>query len=98
MTTDRDNSGSAFPQPGVFDAARDQVNPVSAYYDAGGMTLRDYFIAHAPITYQDAIEWLNCYDRYAGDQVGPWKPSKIMETLVRLQNEYADEMLKARAA
>jgi hypothetical protein len=58
-----------------------------------GMTLRDYFAAHAPITYQDAVEWLDCY---GGEVVGPWNPGTIMETLVDLRNEYADAMLAAR--
>ena len=42
-----DTGGSAFPMPGIYDAARDQINPVSEYYDAEGMTLRDYFAAKA---------------------------------------------------
>jgi hypothetical protein len=57
-----------------------------------GMTLRDYFAAKAPITWQDAIEYL---DTYGGEVVGPWPPGQIMETLVLLQIEYADFMLKA---
>lgn len=41
------DGGPAFPQPGVYDASREQVYPVGAYYDAGGMSLRDYFAAKA---------------------------------------------------
>jgi len=37
----KDDGGNAFPQPGVYDGARNEVNPVGAYYDAGGMSLRD---------------------------------------------------------
>ena len=42
------DGGPAFPEPAVFDANRGEVNPAAAYGFAGGMTLRDYFIAHAP--------------------------------------------------
>lgn len=45
------DGGQAFPEPGVFDGNRDQVNPVGAYYDAGGMSLRDYFAAKALAAY-----------------------------------------------
>lgn len=41
------DGGPAFPEPGVWDGDRNQVNPVGAYYDAGGMSLRDYFAAAA---------------------------------------------------
>jgi len=60
-----------------------------------GMTLRDYFAAHAPITYQDAIEWLDCH---GGEVVGPWNPKTVMAVLVDLRNDYADAMLAARSA
>jgi hypothetical protein len=59
----------------------------------GGMTLRDYFAVHAPITYQDAIEWLDCY---GGEIVGPWSSTEITATLVDLRNNYADKMIEAR--
>jgi hypothetical protein len=80
---DTNTGGPAFPTP-IISIGQHQ-----------GMTLRDYFAAHAPITYQDAIEWL---DRYGGEVVGPWHPSRIMETLVDLRNDYADSMLEARKA
>lgn len=35
--------------PGVYDGGRQEINPVNAYYDAGGMTLRDYFAGQAMI-------------------------------------------------
>ena len=64
-------------------------------YGMPGMTLRDYFAAHAPITYQDAIEHLDCH---GGEIVGPWPPSLIMITLVTLRTNYANAMLKESAA
>lgn len=60
-----------------------------------GMTLRDYFAAHAPITYQDAIGWLDCH---GGEVVGPWNPETVMAVLVDLRNDYANAMLEARSA
>jgi hypothetical protein len=48
MVTRMDKTGgSAFPECGVWDGDRNQVNPVGAYFDAGGMTLLDYFAAKA---------------------------------------------------
>lgn len=44
-TTD---GGPAFPSPAVYDHTREQVNPSAAYGADTGMTLRDYFMAHAP--------------------------------------------------
>lgn len=82
--------GPAFSRPAVF---TEVLGLASVEQD--GMTLRDYFAAHAPITWQDAIEWL---DTYGGEVVGPWHPERIMDTLVMLRNEYADAMLKAREA
>lgn len=41
------DGGKAFPEPGVYDVINDRVNPVGSYYDAGGMSLRDYFAAKA---------------------------------------------------
>jgi hypothetical protein len=60
-----------------------------------GMTLRDYFAAHAPITLTDAVEFL---DTYGGEVTGPWPPQKVLRTLADLRVEYADAMLQARNA
>ena len=59
----------------------------------GGMTLRDYFAAHAPITYQDAVDWLDCF---GGEVTGPWPSGRIIDVLSDLRMEYADAMLRAR--
>lgn len=42
------DGGPAFPVPAVFDASRNQVLSSLQFTGEGGMTLRDYFIAHAP--------------------------------------------------
>jgi hypothetical protein len=60
---------------------------------ANGMTLRDYFAAHAPITLTDAVEFL---DTYGGEVTGPWPPQEVLRTLADLRVEYANAMLKAR--
>jgi hypothetical protein len=60
-----------------------------------GMTLRDYFAAHSSITLDDAVQFL---DTYGGEVVGPWPPEKVLQTLADLRVEYADAMLKVRAA
>ena len=53
------DGGPAFPMYGVYDANRGEVNPVGAYFDAGGMTLRDYFAAKAMAAYL-AIDYEGC--------------------------------------
>jgi hypothetical protein len=58
-----------------------------------GMTLRDYFAAHSPITLTDAVEFL---DTYGGEVTGPWPPKEVLRTLADLRIEYANAMLKAR--
>jgi hypothetical protein len=45
-----DVGGQAFPEGGVLDGDRNQVNPIGAYFDAGGMTVRDYMAAHVDIS------------------------------------------------
>ena len=55
------------------------------------MTRRDYFAAHAPITWQDAVEILD----FTGECVGPWPASTVLGQLALLRAAYADEMVKA---
>lgn len=47
MTKPIDYGGAAFPQSGVYDASRTEVNPCGAYFDAGGMTLRQWYAGMA---------------------------------------------------
>ena len=57
-----------------------------------GMTLRDYFAAHAPIDVADANE---AFYRTHGRNP---RTSEMLDTLVVLRSRYADAMLKARDA
>ena len=57
-----------------------------------GMTLRDYFAAHAPIDVADANEaFYRAHGRNA-------RTSEMLDTLAGLRSMYADAMLKAREA
>lgn len=57
-----------------------------------GMSLRDYFAAMAPISVQDAVEWLD-QNKTPGSIIS-W--ADIMEQLAKLRYRYADAMLKER--
>lgn len=78
-----DDGGNAFPQSAVYDGNRDEVNLVGAYFDAGGMSLRDYFAAKAMHVHLQQIR--SC------DFQGKWA-EKIAFASYRI----ADAMLKAR--
>ena len=73
-------NGPAFP---VQDAAT---------WQAHGMTLRDYFAAHAPIDVADAN---GAFYRAHGRNA---RTSEMLDMLARLRSMYADAMLKAREA
>lgn len=66
---------------------------VAKYTPVGGVSLLDYFAAKAPITYQNALDYL---DAFGGGRVGPWNPDRVIDVLVELRCKYADAMLKAR--
>lgn len=52
------DGGPAFPQGGVWDGDRNQVNPVGAYFDAGGMSLRAYAAIQLRVP-ESGIDWLD---------------------------------------
>jgi hypothetical protein len=87
----QNTGGPAFPS-GLIDPSTPDDAVQSLH---NGMTLRDYFAAHAPITLTDAVEFL---DTYGGEVTGPWPPQKVLRTLADLRVEYADAMLQARNA
>ena len=75
------DGGPAFP---TVDANRAED------YGTYGMTLRDYFAAHAPIDVADANE---AFYRTHGRSP---RTSEMLDTLAGLRSMYADAMLKAR--
>jgi hypothetical protein len=93
MEERRNDGGPAFPVPAIYDPSREQVNSTLAYTGEGGMTLRDYFMAHAPAEPQPWFE-----------PVTPIYESQEQTKKVRARERYlgwpaawADEMLKRRA-
>ena len=65
-------------------------NPAIEYCDSG-MTLRDYYKAHAPVNITDAMQASGCYPTMTpSDRPAVWSAMAI------LREEYADAMLKAR--
>lgn len=77
-----DNSGPAFPREDY------QTNGCGGQE---GMTLRDYFAAHAPITLAEAWEYFNnMHNRRP-------RPSEAITMLANLRGAYADAMLMERA-
>ena len=60
-----------------------------------GMSLRDYFASHAPISLEMAMEMLNVRGalQICDDDVR----ANVFEQLAQLRNEFADAMIEARA-
>lgn len=56
----------------------------------GGMTLRDYFAAHFPLTLET---YLIGVDK---EKVKTWKTADALASFSAARFQYADEMLKAR--
>lgn len=76
------NDGATFPgeQYGAWE-----------WYDTGkGMSLRDYFAAHAPITLDDARDVMESTGRTSFT----WE--ELIDTLAQMRVKYADTMLKER--
>ena len=66
------------------------ATPDNACWLNEGMTLLDYFAAHAPISFADAKEY--CRSSMEGDVTH----EKVMKVLAQMRSAYADEMLKMR--
>lgn len=58
-----------------------------------GMTLRQYYAAHAPITIRDAVDYLGAKGEINSGEVTP----KVRECFARMRFEYADAMIAAEA-
>lgn len=91
MENEIKDGGPAFPQG-------QSIGDISSV--EGGMSLRDYFAAHAPVTCIDANQSLLQQPdaaRFATcDHDGAMPMPLIIKELVRLRWEYADAMLAAR--
>lgn len=66
--------------------------PAFPYHDSyrSGMSLRDYFAAHAPITLDDARDAMESMGRTSYT----WE--ELIHTLAQMRFGYADDMLKER--
>lgn len=88
------DGGPAFPQG-------ERVGDIAV--QIGGMTLRDYFSAKAPVSLGDAIAAANLEHSAQSVEVAvcrvmssPEKRAIAFAMLARLRHDYADAMLKAR--
>lgn len=101
-----DNGGPAFPH--TFQTMGAPLNaepgkPVMAEpvtVVAHGMSMRDYFAAHAPIRLNDARDyWFEKNGRHYGNDGSIVKPTMddIMTTLALMRGLYADSMIAERA-
>ena len=84
---------SPFNQPAFPRIERQGDTPEFVYY---GMSLRDYYRAHAPFTLADAA----AVGGWTSDSPPPVSEDLtraiLMEMLVLLRDEYADAMLRVR--
>jgi len=74
-------SQSAFPHPSVPESWEPYTSAIGA---SSGMTMRDYFMAHCPITWDQAQD----YNTGGEDEI---------TFFCKLRIEYADAMLAERA-
>lgn len=78
-----DNGGAAFPA---------HPNKISGYHESQGMALRDYFAAHAPITFDNACNTYGCQPNLNSDS----ERAAFFAVWAFLRCEYADAMLAER--
>lgn len=83
----KENGGSAFPMV-VTEYNRDtDEHEVTS---CGGMSLRDYYMAHAPITWLDALTDLTAKRLNVSS-------AELIQWLVEKRRQYADAMLAERS-
>lgn len=90
--------GPAFPSGEKYHttdlAGRTRDHAKAPFY--AGLSLRDYFAAHAPITLADAVEqcgWSCIEKRYFSDA----ERDTLFRIMALMRAEYADAMLAERA-
>jgi hypothetical protein len=86
MNMSKQNGGAAFPDPGRAQSAKQREQLTET-----GMTLLEYFIAHAPITWTDAQKVVQAQ---AKDNVTTY--GDVINMLVTLRIGYADALLGKR--
>ena len=87
------NGGPAFPMAKVTVLAEDGTPNEACSLTHDGMTLRDYFAAHCPITIEQAVVIANDLD-LPTDVVRSF--DGLMRWYAELRVRYADAMLAAR--
>ena len=83
-----ENGGPAFPHTVEKHCTTTGVNWIE---DHGGMTLHDYFMAHAPIQVSDANEAF-----YRENASNPRSHVEMLDALANLRSKYADAMLASK--
>ena len=91
MSEERKDGGPAFPQSETANR-----NPMHAeYVSAGGMTLRDYFAAHAQVTDRALDNRRDAEQRDSNYDPAKYRSLAAIEATLRY--EYADAMLRERS-
>ena len=81
----KNDGGQAFPIPGC------SLPNGEMQWPEGGMSRREYFAAHAPITFEDAVNLIETADPNTDKE-----RAIIMAILCLMRFEYADAMLAER--
>jgi len=88
-----EDGGAAFPGSVVYDGSRQEVNLAGVYYDLGGMSLRDYFAAHADVPWNAVIETIM---KNYGVEGKTYTIGELMAYRASMCYAQADAMLKER--
>ena len=91
----KSTGGPAFPGEFVKHPIGEVGNKVEIKEIGAGMTLRDYLVAHAPITVEDAMLAAG-YSATSIGMLNVGERENVLRFLALLRNEYADAMLEAR--
>jgi hypothetical protein len=95
---EKKTGGPAFPCEFVAFESGEVGNNFEIKEQSEGMTLRDYFAAHAPVTLEDAKQcWDNMPLRREDNNFSPTY-GELFEVLASMRNAYAKTMLVAKAA
>lgn len=87
----RNDGGPAFPDPGRAQSAKQRETLTGT-----GITARDYFAAHAPISVQDALISAGFDTSSIGTLPREFR-IEIMNLLAEMRMDYAEAMIAERA-